>query len=122
MRAISAPPPPTQTPLVDRASPSQPFASPPTRSSVRLSAEDAPLGGGSFYAARKRLAKGADRGPYLGAGLDTGPDGDEAAGALLGGVAAPFLDEAEVFGEMQQVQRANGEEERRFWLGLRTGF
>ena len=122
MRRITPTPPPAAAPAAAPALELGDIRAPETRPAVRLSAEETPLGDGPFYAARTRLARGAERGPYIGAGLGAGADGDDAAGALLGGVAAPFLDEAEIFGEMQQVQRANGEEERRFWLGLRSGF
>ena len=93
-----------------------------TAKPLSLRAEDAPLATGSFFTARAALAKGAQKGPYVGAGLQADETGDHASGALIGGVAAPFLAESVLYGEMQQLKNAEGDEERRFWLGLRKGF
>lgn len=88
----------------------------------KFRADTPPTSDEVFLAARTQLNQRASHGPYLGAGLEPGLDDGETSGALVGGVAAPFVEDTTLFGEMQHVERSDGEDEKRFWLGVRSGF
>lgn len=96
-------------------------ATPPPPRSAELS----PLDDRPFYALRAPLPPPpggkAELQPYVGAGVR--PDDRGGAAALLGGVAAPVLKGAVLYGEVQQLRGGEAEEEeRRLMFGLRRGF
>lgn len=93
----------------------------PEKQRFSLRADSPPPTDGPLFAARAPLARKGEHGPYVGAGLATEIDGDGGSGALLGGVAAPFVADTVLFGEVQQLQHSGGGDERRLWLGVRTG-
>lgn len=116
-RIVAAPAPaaaPAQTP---RAS----WRPAPARADV----EPSPLGDAPLYALRTPLATAPNAPPgprpYLGAGVRPADRG-AAAAALLGGVAAPFVEDAVVYGELQQLSGGGSEDERRVFFGVRRGF
>lgn len=118
VRRIDSPPSP------QIAAPTDPVPvrrAPVGRDALSLRSDGPPTSRSELYAARAPLDPRRPAGPYLGAGVEAdGPDG-QAAGAVIGGVAAPLREDAVLFGELQRLQRVSGREERRFWVGVRKG-